>query len=761
MGALRQITVGVVTDGSSARMNPVIDLVNKEIQLLTKDEFNVRLPKNKQLEGNWRRNGIESAFSQLYADPEVDIVIALGFSSAAVAVNLTKHPKPTFALLLIDDRLANAPRKGDASGKHNLTYISIQADLEAELKTFRKVVEFKNVALLSDALMTKVMPSLRTEGEKVAAKLGIKLVPVAHRGVGDDLMSRLPEDVDAVLIGALPRMDEAQHSELFRQLAERGLPSYSLMGSELVERGVLVTALPAQNWQHRVRRLALDIQAALLGDDPGDMKVVIESRRRLIINMDTARQLNISPPFEVLLEAQTINAEPQGGAMRWTLSEVAQTALAENLGVRASKLGVEAGEKQVSEARSRLLPQLSINADQQIRNGDNPSVNSGMFAEQQGTASLRLSQLLYDESTWANLDIEKTLQTARNAKDKQKELDTVQEATVAFLNVLKSQTLWDIRRETLELSRSNLELARDRAKVGSATNADVYRWESELAKSKADVLGARASLRQSRESLNQLLNRSLNERFSLEPASLEDPTLIMNDPELVELIGNNASFQHLSNVLIRLGLDRSPEIATLMAQVAAQQRTVTSEQRSYWSPTVTLTGEYSNAYQDSREDPFSQQGDDDWRLGVNLSLPLFEGGARSKRIGRERLTLDQLRFELQDTRRSIEQGIRARLHTAQASKLSINLNRAAADAARKNLDLVSDAYSQGTAGVIDLVDAQNAAITAELTAANAAHQFLIDLMKVQRSIGAFDFFLDDARRQSIVQSIKNEVASGD
>ncbi len=758
----KQTVIGVVTDGPSIFVDRAIELIDAEIQLITQGEFDVQLPKSKQLNGGWTRQGIEAALADLYSDKSVDMIIALGFSSSVIATNLSRHPKPTFAAVIIDDRMSNAPRSGNSSGKQNLNYISIQANLAAEIEAFRRIVDFQDVVLLSDSLIPEVMPNIASEGKAAARDIGINLHYVPHNGgTESDLVAQIPDEVDAVLIGALARMDEKQQVNLLNMLTARGLPSYSLLGSQLVEQGALVTEIPEQNWRQRARRLALNIQATLFGENPKDMKVFIDAKRRLIINMETARKLGVSPPFEVMLEAKKIKADEQEATVRWSLSEVAHTALAENLGVRASSLGVEAGENLVQEAGSRLLPQLSVNANQLLRNENNNSVLAGALPEQQGIASLSLSQILYDEGSLASLDIEKLRQTARMAENRQTELDVVESATVAFLNVLQSQTLKDIRTENLELTRTNLELAQDRVKIGIATRADIFRWESELARSTADLISANASLKQARESLNQLLNRPLTERFSLEPATLNDPTLVMNDPELAGLVSNQARFTSLSNVLIRLGLDRSPEIARQIAQLAEQERTLKSERSSYWSPTLSLTGEVSYTYYDSRPEANSLEGEDDWNVGLNLSLPLYEGGARSNRVGRARMTVKQNRLQLENTRRTVEQTIRARLHAAQSSRLSIDLYKNAAESSRKNLDLVSDSYRKGVATVVDLIDAQNSAVTADLNASNTSFQFLIDLMNLQRSAGAFDFFLDDVARRSAVQSIKDAVAAGE
>lgn len=759
----KKTVIGVVTDGPSIFVERAVGLINTEIQLITQGEFDVQLPVRKRLNGEWTRRGIEAALDDLYKDKDVDMVIALGFSSAVVAAKLHRHPKPTFAAVILDDRLSDAPRDGNRSGKHNLNYLSLQGDLKTEIEAFRRVVEFQKIALLSDALIPEVMPNIAKGGIATAKELGINMLYVPHNGNTDvvDLVAQIPADVDAVLIGALGRMSEDEQAEMLAKLLARGLPSYSLLGSKLVEQGALVTAIPAQNWQQRARRIALNVQATLFGDNPQDMKVVIDGKRRLIINMATARKLGVSPPFDVMLEAKKLHGEEKAVAKHWTLSEVAQTVLAENLGVRASSLGVGAGETQVREAKSILLPQSSVNGNYLLRNDENGSVQSGGLAEQQGSISLNISQILYDENSLAKLDIEKLRQTAKMAQNKQLELDAIESATVAFLNVLQAKTLKDIRNESLELTRTNLELAQDRVKIGIATRADIYRWESELARSTVDLINAHSSLKQAQESLNQLLNRPLDERFSLAPATLDDPSLVMNDPELAGLITNEARFKSLANALIGLGLDRSPEITRLVASLAEQRRTLKSERSSYWSPTLSLSGELSYNYYDSRTGANSLEGEDDWSLGLNLSLPLYKGGARSHRVGRARLTRDQIRLQLEDTHRTVEQTIRARLHATQASRLSIGLYKDAAASSRKNLDLVSDSYRKGVATVVDLIDAQNSAVTADLNASSTSFQFLIDLMNLQRSTGAFDFFLDDGSRRAAVQSIKDAVASGE
>jgi len=94
------------------------------------------------------------------------------------------------------------------------------------------------------------------------------------------------------------------------------------------------------------------------------------------------------------------------------------------------------------------------------------------------------------------------------------------------------------------------------------------------------------------------------------------------------------------------------------------------------------------------------------------------------------------------------------LHKAGASYAGIEQSQKAAEAANKSLDLVTDAYSQGVVSIIELIDAQNAALTASLSAANAVFDFLIDFFEVERSVGQFSFFRTSEEQAQFNQSLK-------
>ena len=138
---------------------------------------------------------------------------------------------------------------------------------------------------------------------------------------------------------------------------------------------------------------------------------------------------------------------------------------------------------------------------------------------------------------------------------------------------------------------------------------------------------------------------------------------------------------------------------------------------------------------------------------MSATLPLFEGGARRAERTRAELELERLRLERGATAERIEQRIRSTLHFAGASFAAVDLSETAADAARRNLELVTDAYEQGSVSILALLDAQNEVLVAGQIAASAVYDYLVDLIRTQRAIGRFDFFMTVEERQSYLERL--------
>jgi len=753
----KAINIGVLIDGPTEQAGWSVEQFKNELLVLVKGEFDIQFPNSKQLDGGWSAKQIRQAFSHLQNDPEVDMVLTLGYVSSAIAALSQSLQKPSFAPFVMDAELLGLPRKNNASGVKNLNYLSGESNFIRDLKSFQSVVEFHHLAVLIDQSIYDALPLLIQRAHEVTKAAGITLEFVLQTTRNEDLAAKLPDTTDAVVVTSLPRLGSNAMNHLVTGLIDKGLPSFSLIGSHLVEQGVLMSEAPASDWQRLARRNALNMHSVIHGESTDRQPVTFKSKRHMTINMATARAIGLSPRFDIMNAAVLLHeeAEPQGREL--SLSAAAIEAVNVNLDLHAVALGLKATQNNVNIARAALLPQLAANVRYARLNGDNAMVQSGATAKQSTLASINLSQLIYSDQIRANVDIQHYLQNNRAAMYRQLELDIIQETTLAYLSLLKAQTLVHIRRDELNLTRANLELSQDRQRLGVGNPAEVYRWESELATARQKLLTAQSQRLQSRDAINRLLHRPLKESFIAKPATLDDPSLLISRKELFSYVINDRSFELMGDFLVQEALASSPELAGLEALVSAKNRELTANQRTYWSPTVTLQGEVLHVLNESRQAGLDMQGDNNWMVGINVSLPLFEGGARRSRLASNRLELDQQHNQQLATRQRVEQRVRFNLHQISASYPAIQLSKDAAIAAQKNLDLVSDAYSRGTLSILDLLDAQNAALIAQEAAANAVFDFLTDLMHLHRNLGGFDFFLDEQGLNERLVRLKNYI----
>jgi len=757
------VNIGMVLDGPWDQNEEIITLLKQEILDLTRNEFNIRFPEEKLLLADWSATTIRTSLMKLLNDSHVDIVLAGGVIASQEVGKFKILPKPVIAPVVLDPELQGFPMKDGKSGVKNLCYIHSPARISREIKYFLDIVPFKKLTILASRAFSVSIPLFHEKIQNLGTELGIQVHTVYVESSANDALSRIPPDAEAVFFGTLFQLSNVEYDKLVIGVNEKKLPSFALWGRADVERGVLAGLLPDNYLPRLARRVALNVQRILLGQKPEDIPVAFAPEERLVINLSTARQIGVYPSWAVLTEAELLNPVRVSTPRILSLREVMLEALDVNLDLVASNHAVAAGEKEISVARSDLLPQLNILGLGLQIDKDRAEASFGSQAERTLSGSVQATQVIFSEPVWANLSIQKDIQKSRLFENDALRLDIVEEVAIAYLNVLRAKTFERIQRENLKRTRENLELAEVRLSIGFSGPSDVYRWESQIATNRKDVIFANAQRNLTEINLNRILNRPLEENFDTQEADLSDAALIDKFNRLFKYMNNPIDFKILRNFMVQEGIANSPEISTIDAAISAQGRFLKFTKNNLWMPTLAVQGELNHRFSEkgagSPSDPgselppglgleFPRRDDTDWSIALNASLDIIRGGAK---IAERRQALEEL-MRLQTERAAlvnlIEQSVRANFHLAGASYAAIQQSRLAAEASGKNLELVVDSYSQGAISIIELLDAQNAALLAEEAASNAVYDFLVDLMQVQRAIGKFDIFQTDQDRDA-------------
>ncbi len=727
-----KVKVVAVTDGPSPMFDVAQHDLATEIKTQLSDRYEVELAPT--LEGDWTRKSVKRQLDVAYADPDVTVVFGFGHLVVAEVASRKRLPKPTILPFVTEGTRQGLPRRDDVSGRKNLSYITEDFDISDESERLEEVAGSKNIVLLAEESEADILPAM-TEGELKFAVAGPDVVA---------LLNAIPDTADGVVIAPMRRLSIEQRKRLAEGLIQRRLPNIAVIPT-WVDQGAMMSIRSLNNERRRAQRAALNLDLILEGRPSSEIHVEFEDRQQLMINMATARAIGVRPTFDILLEADLVNETPEGDEGRIQMSTAMRDSIDANLDLLISEKFVEAGEEGVKIDRGPLLPQGVLNSGVVVQDPDRILVG-GQIAQRHANWTARASQSIYSEQAWTRFASRKLRQVSREYGYFTDVLDIMLEAGVAYVGVLRSKAEQRIQRKNIQLTREYLELARLRLEVGVANASELYRWQVTLAENQRSVVDARAFVSQSKIELNRVLNRPSEQPIT--PVDLprdadgrteppEDPIgKYMNDP---------FSFKLLRAFMVREGLRNSPEARQIEKRKGAQERIKSGRSRELWLPEFFVEGGVQHDFwrdgQGATTPPnmlgIPQPDKFGWDVGLFLAIPLSRGGSKIAEMRQAGIFIERLTAEFARVEQDIDTGVRTELYNAGAALASVRLTRKAAVAAARNLFLVTDLYRRGKVDIITLTDAQTQSLVADLAAANAAYDYVLALLFVNREAGHF------------------------
>ena len=760
--------IAFVADREDPLAAEIRDLVRNELLALTRDEFDVRLPAHLVVVADGTAAGIAGAIERLIANEEVAIVVTQGLLSSELAARGAPWPKPVIASTVFDARLQELPQSSGASGVANLTYIAYPSPgpLLRDLGKFRELVPFSNAAILVDEEVAGTFAGLLGRLQETAADMGITLQPAPVGATAASALNRLPPGAEAVYLAPLNSLAEGEFERLAQGLAERGLPSFSYTAED-VNRGIMAS-LGAIDVPLLGRRIAMNAYRILLGDDPATLPVAIVPAENLVVNMRTMRRLGIQPPLQALLEAKRLFETPEGIERSVTIESAMHEALAANLALAAEEQAVRAGAEDIRLARASRLPALEAGVTGSAISRRAAESSFGLRPQRNVDGGLSLSQLIFSHEANANVSIQRSLQASREWDQAALELDVVLEAAEAYLNVLRGKSLEQVQQNNLDLTIASLRLAQERERIGAAGPGERLRLESELARRRAERINAYAARMAAEMSLNQVLDRPINEPFATPEAVLQGRALLEGSLA-TRYLADLGRIGTLGDFLADVAVGLAPEIRSLDAVIAAQQRSLAATRQAFYLPKVALQGNVSdNLLRENAGAPPLPPGlatpsmpDQSWQLGLSVTLPIFQGNARNARRAQTAATLNRVQRQRQLAAQRIEQNVRIQLLFARASLAIVSESETAAESARQSLALVTQSYGQGVVGVVDLLEAQTSALASERGVANAVYDYLVNLKRVERAVGQFEALATPEERAGLLQRLAEYERGGE
>jgi outer membrane protein len=743
-----------VRDGPSWAIDQLIGAVKRELEALAKDEFRATYKETPGFNAAWNLRIIDQVVRNALDDHGVDIVLAMGLlvTDAAARKDL-ELSKPVLGGLILDADISGLHCTKEAcSGKKNFSFVVSSLRVFHDLEAYKKLVDFKRLHVIADGKLIEGTKSFGGAFDRLGKELDFTPVLVPADTGAEEVLGKLGNDVQAVYLTPPLRMSRSEKQALIDGINEKKIPSFSLRGLPDVESGVLAGIAP-RTTQLLARRLALNLQRIVGGEPPDRIPVYLTLKEQLALNAMTAAEIGYSPDFETMMTAEFLHADALEKGEPLNLQQAMEIAAEQNIDLAIRAAEVQSSKQDRNKAFSLLLPQVGGDTGYERVDKDRAEASLGQLPEWKLGIGFELNQILFDDATLSEWRSSKRTYRQRRYEEDNLRLDIMELAAKRYLDYLSAKMILKIEMENLRLTKTNLDLARVRYRVGKAGREEVYRWEAQLSRNKSAVLLAQSVAESTRVALNQTLGTDQDRLWKARDIVLADDDFYFLNNRLAAVIGNEAELEHFRQFAVDDAFKNSPALMAVGQAIDAQAITLNQLKRKFVAPSLDGFFTFDHAMHRHRVmAPNVPQRDlylpdtDDWLLGAVATLPLFQGGGRFFDVYRAKADLDQLTSTKERIRQLIEQQTLTAIYNIESSHPNIRLSRQAADAAHKNLEIVQEKYAQGLVSILDLLDAQNQALAEDRAAAIAVYEYLKRLYEFQRAISWFQDFKTEEER---------------
>ena len=373
-----------------------------------------------------------------------------------------------------------------------------------------------------------------------------------------------------------------------------------------------------------------------------------------------------------------------------------------------------AAQENIPQARAALLPQVSLNGSYQRNHPIKPDADSNNSYGY----SVQATQTLFDASKYADYKQGKLAAKLADVQFDLSEQQLLLNVSQAYFDVLTAYDLISASKASKKLYQRQLEQAKTMFDVGAATIVDTHEAQAGLDNAQVQVLNAEQKL--------HLAQQKLEYYTGLNPVDIEridgkQVNRILNRKTLAEW----QQLAYLSNTNIS-----AKHLAVEQAQAAVQK----AKANRY--PTVELQAAYQDQHQQVSNMGFSENVHNKGAsIGVNLSMPLYTGGALSSQVRQTQFELLQREDELTASKRDTDLQVREQYLNVQSGLAQVNALEQLVLTNRKKLESSQLGQQVGVRSNLDVIDAQRTLAESEQQLAKARYDYLQAQLALAQAAG--------------------------
>ena len=413
------------------------------------------------------------------------------------------------------------------------------------------------------------------------------------------------------------------------------------------------------------------------------------------------------------------------GVSNWAqaadLLETYRAAQANDPVFAAARASQQAGQEKLPQGRSLLLPNISLSAnstfnDQTTQYRGTTIFPSGNQRYNSHGYGVNLTQPLFRQQNWLAYT-ESELQVAQtDAQFKIAEQDLVLRVAQGYFDVLIAQDSVKLAEAQKTAISEQLEQAKRNFEVGSATITDTREAQARYDLTSAQEIAAQNDLEIKRRTLQQLINampedlKQLGKEFKLEAPQPADMGKWVDDAQL-----------------------NSPQLAVAQAGAELAEKEVARNRGGHY-PTVDLVASYSQNHANGGLGMGSDNTNKS--VGVQLNLPLFQGGLVNSKWREAEANRDRAKQELENARRSVALQTRQAYLGVVSGIAQVMALKQALISSESVLAASKTGQEVGVRTNLDVLNAQQQLYATRRDLYQAEYNYLISQLRLKAAVGS-------------------------
>ncbi|MBK67946.1 MAG: hypothetical protein CMP22_07435 [Rickettsiales bacterium] len=410
-----------------------------------------------------------------------------------------------------------------------------------------------------------------------------------------------------------------------------------------------------------------------------------------------------------------------------SLEEAVVRAYKANPTLQTARYNYESVLYAVPEAKSGYRPSLNVYGTQEWSESES-ELNSNIPGLQEETdlttktAQVEIIQALFRGGrTVAAVNAAKALVKAESQSLAESEQSVLLNAVSAYYGLEEALAIQNLREKNVDVLGEQLEATQARFDVGELTKTDVSQAQSRLSGAKSDLIEAQGNVKKALALYEQIIGEAgdsvLNKK---DEEKTRFSSSLLQRIELPEDVGQ----------AIDIASERNPLILESLFLKQAADYDVDNVFGELL-PELNAYGRFTKSYDPS----INVKESEDTAFGLNLTIPLYQGGATRARLQSNKKTLLSLEATLMDTKRSVRQLVIDAWHEYLSTKAQIDAINDQIEAAEIALEGVREESRVGSRTVLDVLDAEEELLNAQVSNVSARSSHIISQFSLLRAVG--------------------------